>query len=96
VKYADDLVLLAKDEMVIQDMADRLIGIGRRYGIELNVEKSKGHENLKATNPNTECDRSKHLENVEYINCLICVRTNNTRCTHGILPLIAIPNLRST
>jgi hypothetical protein len=29
VKYADDLVLLAKEEMVLQDMIDKLIEIGR-------------------------------------------------------------------
>ena len=41
VKYADDLVLLAKEEKVLQDMIDKLIEIGRWYGIELNVEKQK-------------------------------------------------------
>ena len=41
VKYADDLVLLAKEEKVLQDMIDKLIEIGRCYGMELNVEKIK-------------------------------------------------------
>jgi hypothetical protein len=41
VKYADDLVLLAKEETVLQGMVDRLIEIGRRYGMEMNVEKTK-------------------------------------------------------
>jgi hypothetical protein len=41
VKYADDLVVLAKEETVLQSMIDRLIEIGRRYGMEMNVEKSK-------------------------------------------------------
>jgi hypothetical protein len=39
VKYADDLVLLSKEEMVLQDMIDKLIEIGRCYGMEMNVEK---------------------------------------------------------
>ena len=39
VKYADDLVLLAKEEKVLQDMIDKLIEIGRCYGMEMNVEK---------------------------------------------------------
>jgi hypothetical protein len=30
-------VLLAKDEAVLQDMIDRLIEIGRCYGMEMNV-----------------------------------------------------------
>jgi hypothetical protein len=41
VEYADDLVLLAREEKVLQDMTDRLIEIGRRYGMEMNVEKTK-------------------------------------------------------
>jgi hypothetical protein len=41
VKYADDLVLLAKEEKVLQDMIDKLIEIGRSYGMEMNVEKTK-------------------------------------------------------
>jgi hypothetical protein len=41
VKYADDLVILAKEETVLQGMIDRLIEIGRCYGMEMNVEKTK-------------------------------------------------------
>jgi len=41
VKYADDHVLLAKKEKVLQDMIDKLIEIGGCYGMEMNVEKSK-------------------------------------------------------
>jgi hypothetical protein len=32
-------VLLAKEETVLQGIIDRLIKIGRRYGMEMNVEK---------------------------------------------------------
>jgi len=39
VKYADDLVLLAKEEKVLQDMIDKVIEIGGCYGIKMNVEK---------------------------------------------------------
>jgi hypothetical protein len=39
VKYVDDLVLLAKEEKVLQDMIDKLIEIGRCCGMEMNVEK---------------------------------------------------------
>ena len=41
VKYADDLVLLAKEETVLRDMIDKLMKIGRCYGMEMNVEKTK-------------------------------------------------------
>jgi hypothetical protein len=39
VKYADDLVLLSKEETVLQDTIDKLIETGRCYGMEINVEK---------------------------------------------------------
>jgi hypothetical protein len=40
-KYADDLMLLANEEKVLRDMINKLIEIGRRYGMEMNVEKTK-------------------------------------------------------
>ena len=36
VKYADDVMLLAKEEM-LQEMIDRLIEIGRCSGMDMNV-----------------------------------------------------------
>jgi hypothetical protein len=41
VKYADDLVLVVREEKVLQGMVDRLIEIGRHYRMEINVEKTK-------------------------------------------------------
>jgi hypothetical protein len=38
VKYADDLVLLAKERRMLQGMIDRIIEIGRYYGMEMNVK----------------------------------------------------------
>jgi hypothetical protein len=34
-------VLLDKEEMLLQDVADRLFEIGRRYGMEMNLDKAK-------------------------------------------------------
>ena len=60
VKYADDLVLLAKEEKVLQDVIDKLIETGRCYGIEMNVEKkNKSNENFKTTIPSKKYDRPK-------------------------------------
>jgi len=39
VKYANDLVILTKEKVVLQGMTERLTEIGRCYGIELNVQK---------------------------------------------------------
>ena len=40
-KYADDLVVMAKEEKVQQGMIDKLFEIGCCYGMEMNVEKTK-------------------------------------------------------
>ena len=40
-KYADDRVILAKEETVLQGVIDRLIGTGKFYGLEMNVEINK-------------------------------------------------------
>jgi hypothetical protein len=41
VRYADDLVLLAKKETVLQSMIYKPIEVGRGYGMEINVEKPR-------------------------------------------------------
>jgi hypothetical protein len=35
VRYADDLVLLAKEGTVLQSMIDKLIEVGRGYGMKM-------------------------------------------------------------
>ena len=37
-KYAGGLVLLAEGEAVLQGVIDRLNGIGRYYGMDVNVD----------------------------------------------------------
>jgi hypothetical protein len=59
VKYADDLLLLAKEEKVLRDMIDKLIEIGRCYGMEMNVRENKSNENFKATIASKNYDRPK-------------------------------------
>jgi len=39
VKYADDSVLLANEEMVLKGLIDRLIEIGRCRGVEMSVKR---------------------------------------------------------
>jgi hypothetical protein len=41
VKYADDLVLLAKEEVMTRDVIDRLIEIRKCYRMEINMGKNK-------------------------------------------------------
>ena len=41
VKYADEFVLLAVAETVLQGLIDRVADLGKRYGMEMNVKKNK-------------------------------------------------------
>ena len=40
-EYADDLVLMVKEETVLQGMIDKLIETGRYYGMEIMWKKQK-------------------------------------------------------
>ena len=65
VKYADDLVLMAKEETVLQGMIDKLIETGRYYGMEINVEKTKVMRISRQPSPITIMIDQKQLENVK-------------------------------
>jgi hypothetical protein len=66
VKYADELVLLTKEEKVLQDMIDKLIEIGRCYRMEMNVVKTKVMGISRQSSPVKIMINQKQLENVEY------------------------------
>jgi hypothetical protein len=40
VRYADELVLLANTEMAVYSVIDRVIEIGRCYGMEMNAAQT--------------------------------------------------------
>jgi hypothetical protein len=90
VKYADVLVLLAKEGTVLQSMIDRLIEIGRRYGMEMNVEKTKVMRISRQPSRIKIMVDKKQLENVEYLNYLGTMITNDARCTCEIKSTIVI------
>jgi len=90
VKYADDLVLLAKEEKVLQDMIDKLIEIGRCYGMEINVEKTKVMRISRQPFPVKIMIDQKQLENVESFKYLCSILTNDGRCTCEIKRRIAV------
>jgi hypothetical protein len=80
-KYADDLVLLAKEEKVLQDMIDKLTEIGSCYGMEMNVEKTKVMRISRQPLPVKIMIDQKELENVETFKCFGSILTNDGRCT---------------
>ena len=58
-KYADDLVLMAKEETVLQGMIDKLIETGRYLWHGNKCGKNKSNENFETTIPNNNYDRPK-------------------------------------
>jgi len=90
VKYADDLVLLAKEEKVLQYMIDKITEKNwktLRNGNERG--KNKSDENFKTTIPSKNY-RPKQLENVGSFKYLGSVLTNDGRCTCEIKCRIAM------
>jgi hypothetical protein len=71
-------------------MVDRLSAIGRRYGMEINVEKTKVMRISRQPAPMTIMIDQKQLENVEYFNYLGSMITNYARCTRKIKSRIAM------
>ncbi|PNF18588.1 hypothetical protein B7P43_G06262 [Cryptotermes secundus] len=90
VKYADDLVLMAKEETVLQGMIDRLIEIGRCYGMEMNVEKTKVMKISRQPTPVTIKIDQKQVENVKCFKYLGSLLTDDGRCTCEIKSRIAM------
>jgi len=90
VKYADDLVLMAEEETVLQGTIDKLIEIGRCYGMEMNVDKTKVMRISRQPSPVTIMLDQKQLENVEYFKYLAGMLTSDGRCTCEIKSRIAM------
>jgi len=68
VKYADDLVLLVKEEVVLHGMTERLIEIRKYYGMVMNVEKTKVMKIKMQPSPLQIMVDKIQLENAEYFN----------------------------
>jgi hypothetical protein len=90
VRYADDFVLLAKEETILQSMIDKLIEVGREYGMEINVEETKTIRISRQPNPLQIKIDKKPGENVEEFNYLGSMITNDARCTWVIKVRIAM------
>ena len=67
VKYADDPVLLAKEEMVLQGLIDGLIEIRRCHGVEISVEKINVMRISRLSSPNADDRNNQRLWNVSTV-----------------------------
>jgi hypothetical protein len=90
-RYADDLLLLAKEETVLRSMLDKLIEVGRGYGMEINVEKTKTMRISRQPTPLQIKIDKKLVENVEEFNYLGTMIINDAGCAPEIKARIAMP-----
>ena len=81
---------MAKEETVLQGMIDKLIQIGKCYGMEMNVEKTKVMRISRQPSPVTIMIDQKQLKNVECFKYLGSILTNDGRCTCEIKFRIAM------
>ena len=81
---------MAKEETVLQGMIDKLLEIGRCYGMEMNVEKTKVMRISRQPSPLTNMIDQKQLENVEYFKYLGSMLTNDGKCMCEIKSRIAM------
>jgi hypothetical protein len=81
VKYANDFVLMAKEETVMVCTTDTMNEIGRCYGREKDVKKTKVMGILRQPSQVSVITDQKQLKNVGYFNYLGSIITNNARYT---------------
>jgi hypothetical protein len=65
-------------------MTDMLIEVGRGYGMEINVEKTKTMRISRQPTPLQIKIDNKRMENVEEFNCLGSMITNYARCAQEV------------
>ena len=85
-----DVVLMAKEKTVLQGMIVKLIEIGRFYGMEMNVEKTKVMRISRQPSPITIMIDQQQLGNVECFKYLGSMLTNDGRCACEIKSTIAM------
>jgi len=66
--FADDVVLLAKKVAVLQGLIERLTEIGRYYGMEVNMSKTKAVRISRQPSPVQIMIDHKQPEKAEYFN----------------------------
>ena len=83
VKYADELVLLAKEEALLNSIIAKLLWNGNKC-------RKKDNRNLEAISLSGGYDRLKPEENKEYFDFLVSIITNYSSLTRDINSSVAI------
>jgi hypothetical protein len=83
-------LLLAKEEAVPLGMNEMLMEIGRCCWVEMNVEKSSMMGISRQASPIHIMVHQTQPENMEYLNRVGSIITNDKRCTREVKPRIAM------
>ena len=68
IRFADETAIVAKTQEELQDMVNRLVDTGRKYGMEINIDKSHvmrvsgSNESLKIKVNNRELKEVDHFK----------------------------------
>jgi ABC-type polysaccharide/polyol phosphate transport system ATPase subunit len=90
VRYADDLVLLAKEEIILQNMIDKLIVVERGFGMEINLVNTKTIRISRQPTPLQIKINNKPVENVVEFKYLDSMIKYDARCAQEIKARIAM------
>jgi hypothetical protein len=82
-QYADDIVLVAMEEAVQQGMIKRQTEIGRCFGMEMNVDKTKVMRISRQPFPIQILIDQKQMEDLEYFNYLGSINTKLCKVYKG-------------
>jgi len=90
IRFVDDTAIMAKTKEELQDMVNRLIDTGRKYGMEINIEKSQVMRVYRSNESLQIKVNNRELKEVDPFKYLGSVLTSDGYCTREIKMRIAI------
>ena len=95
VKFADDTAIIAKTQEELQDMVNRLVDTGRKYGVEINIDKSQVMRVFRSNESLQIKVNNRELKEVDHFKYLGSVLTRDGYCTREIKMRIDISKVTS-
>ena len=90
-RIADDMCIIAKTQEELQDMVKRLVHTGRKYGMEININKSqvmrvsRSNESLRIKANNRELKEVDHFQYLgSVLNRWLLHKGNHCHCQRSI------------
>ena len=84
VRFADNTAIIVKTQEELQDMVNRLVATGRKYGMEINIDKSQVMRVSKSNESLQIKVNSRELKQVDHFKYLGSVLTRDGYCRKEI------------